>query len=156
MEKILKITALVVVSLVALVALLVVEENMRGKAAWERHLRELEAKGDTLDILKLAPPPVPDEQNMAAAPIFAELMTVSNKDQSRLVSTLKKVLSQNQSSSSWTLPDQHVDWAKLHAAFSNQNMLAALQPAEGVLKEAAEALERPQCRFPLQYEKGLA
>ena len=155
-KKILKIMALLVVGLVALVALLVVEENMRGKAAWERHLRELEAKGDTLDILKLVPPPVPDAQNIAAAPIFAELMTVSNKDQSRLVSTLKKVLPRKLPSDAWTLPDQRVDWAKLHAAFSNQNILTMLQPAEGVLQEAAEALERPQCRFPLQYEKGLA
>ena len=155
LKKILKVTAFVLVALITLLALFYVEENVRGKAAWERHLRELEAKGDTLDILKVAPPLIPDAQNMAAAPIFAELMTASNQDQTRLAATLKKVLPKAMLAADWRL-GQRLDKAKLSAAFSNENILAALQPAVGVLKEVAEAAERPQCRFPIQYEKGFA
>jgi hypothetical protein len=156
LKKTLKVTAFVVVALITLIALLCVEETVRGKAAWERHLRELEAKGDTLDILKLVPPPVADAQNMAAAPIFAELMTATNQDQTRLVSTLKKVLPKDLPSADWRLTGAGLDMAKLHAAFSNKNILVALQPAEAVLKEVEEAAARPQCRFPIQYEKGFA
>lgn len=156
LKKILKVTAFVVVALITLIALVCVEESVRGKAAWQRNLRALEARGDTLDILKIAPLPVPDAQNMAAAPIFAELMTASNQDQTRLVGTLKKVLPKELPAADWRLTGPGLDMAKWHAAFSNGNILAALQPAEAVLKEVEEAAARPQCRFPIQYEKGFA
>jgi len=156
LKKTLKVTAFVVFALLTLIALLCVEESVRGKAAWQRNLRELEARGDTLDILKLAPPPVPDAQNMAAAPIFAELMTASNQDQTRLVGTLSKVFPKNPPVTDWRMQGQRVDLARWRAACSNENLLAALQPAAAVLQEVADAAARPQCRFPIQYGKGFA
>ncbi len=156
LKKILKVTAFVVVALITLIALVCVEESVRGKAAWQRNLRELEARGDTLDILKLVPPPVPDAQNMAAAPIFAELMTASNQDQTRLVVTLSKVLPKHPPVTEGRLQEQRVDLAKWRVAFSNDDLLAALQPAAAVLRDVEEAAARPQCRFPIQYEKGFA
>ena len=156
LKKILKVTAFVVVALLTLIALVCVEESVRGKAAWQRNLRELEARGDTLDILKLAPPPVPDAQNMAAAPIFAELMTASNQDQTRLVSTLSKVFPKHPPVTDVRLQGQRVDLARWRVAFSNDDLLAALQPAAAVLQEVEEAAAHPRCRFPIQYEKGFA
>ena len=156
LKKILKVTAFVIVALVTLIALACVEENIRGKTAWERHLRELQAKGDTLDILKIAPAPIPDAQNLAAAPLLAELMTATNQDQTRLSRTLKNLFPQGASLGDWRL-GQRADMAKLRAAYSNDNLLAALAPAADVLKEIADAAAaRPQCRFPIQYEKGFA
>jgi hypothetical protein len=154
LKKILKVMAFVVVALITLIALVCVEESVRGKAAWQRNLRELEARGETLDLLKLAPPPVPDAQNMAAAPIFAELMIASNQDQTRLVGALKKVSPKDPPVTDGQQQGQRVDLAKWRVAFSNENLLAALQPAAAVLQEVADAAARPQCRFPIQYEKG--
>jgi len=46
-----------------LVAIFYLEEDWRGKHAWEKCKRELEAKGAVLDWDKYIPPPVPDDQN---------------------------------------------------------------------------------------------
>lgn len=54
-----------------LMALFYAEENLRGKWAWEKFKREWEAKGEKFDLVSLAPPPVPDDQNFALSPIVA-------------------------------------------------------------------------------------
>jgi hypothetical protein len=54
--------------LATLVALFHGEENWRGRRAWERYRRVLEAQGVPLDYKALIPKPVPDEQNFAATP----------------------------------------------------------------------------------------
>ena len=46
------------------------EENWRGAYAWTACERELSAKGETLDWQRFVPPPIPDEQNLAMAPLF--------------------------------------------------------------------------------------
>ena len=58
--------------LVTLVAVLVTEENWRGKRAWENYKREAAARGEHLDIASVIPPAVPDDQNFFCAPIVAE------------------------------------------------------------------------------------
>ena len=58
--------------LVTLAAVLVTEENWRGKRAWENYKREAAARGERLDIAAFVPPSVPDEQNFFCAPIVAE------------------------------------------------------------------------------------
>ncbi|MCX7010900.1 MAG: hypothetical protein NTY53_27285 [Kiritimatiellaeota bacterium] len=150
LKKILKVTTFVIVVLVTLIAALVVEENIRGKAAWNRHMRELEAKGDTLDILKIAPPQVPDAQNLAVTPLFAELMTATNQGQTRLAVALKNLVPQGQVTGDWQL-GRCTDLAQLRQAYSNENLLAALAPAAAALKEVADAAaSHSQCRFPIQ------
>ncbi len=44
------------------------EENWRGKRAWQKYRKELEAQGQWVDWTALIPPPVPDEQNVFKAP----------------------------------------------------------------------------------------
>jgi len=56
--------------LVTLVALFHGEENWRGRRAWDRYRRALEAEGAQLDFRALVPKPLPDEQNFAAAPVI--------------------------------------------------------------------------------------
>lgn len=53
--------------------LLVAIENWRGHRAWAACQRELAALGEKLDLKDWVPPPVPDEQNFAATPLFAGL-----------------------------------------------------------------------------------
>ncbi len=58
--------------LMTLIALLVTEEDWRGKRAWEDYRREAAARGVTFDILQFNAP-IPDDQNFARAPIFDDL-----------------------------------------------------------------------------------
>jgi len=56
--------------LATLIALFYVEEDWRGKHAWEKFKREWEAKGEHFDFASVVPPPVPDDQNFAMTPVW--------------------------------------------------------------------------------------
>jgi hypothetical protein len=56
-----------------LIALAYIEENLRGKWAWNSFRREWEAKGEKFDWASFIPPQVPDEQNFGALPIWTNL-----------------------------------------------------------------------------------
>ncbi|HSY74541.1 MAG TPA: hypothetical protein VK810_03645 [Dongiaceae bacterium] len=56
--------------LATLIALFYAEEDWRGKHDWEKYKHEWEAKGEKFDFKDFVPPPVPDDQNFAMAPIF--------------------------------------------------------------------------------------
>jgi hypothetical protein len=60
------------VCLVTLIALAYAEEDWRGWHAWRQFKHQGEAKGEKFDFKYLAPPPVPDDQNFAMAPIWVE------------------------------------------------------------------------------------
>lgn len=62
----------VVACFATLIALFYAEEDWRGKHDWEKFKREWEAKGEKLDFKDFVPPPVPDDQNFAMAPIWVE------------------------------------------------------------------------------------
>ena len=55
-------------ALATLVAIFYLEEDWRGKRAWESCRRRLQAQGAVLDWDKYIPPPVPDDQNFFKAP----------------------------------------------------------------------------------------
>jgi hypothetical protein len=57
-----------------LVALFYAEEDWRGWHAWNQFRHQWEAKGEKFDWQSVVPPPVPDDQNFAMAPIWVELM----------------------------------------------------------------------------------
>jgi hypothetical protein len=59
---------LIVGGVVAIIALFYGEENWRGKRAWEQYKRELQGQGEKLDWDAYIPAPVPDDQNIFAAP----------------------------------------------------------------------------------------
>ncbi len=59
-----------ILGLVALIVLLYIEEDLRGAHAWAVTKAKWEAKGETFDYAKFIPPSVPDEQNLAAIPLF--------------------------------------------------------------------------------------
>ena len=62
----------VLACLATLIGLFYAVENWRGKRAWEKCRRELEAKGEVLDWNAFIPAPVPDDQNIFKAPKMAE------------------------------------------------------------------------------------
>jgi hypothetical protein len=59
-----------VLAMIALAILLYVEEDWRGAHNWAVTKAKWETKGETFDYSKFIPPPVPDEQNLAAIPLF--------------------------------------------------------------------------------------
>src|SRR4051794_30560288 len=68
---------LALVAAVTCAALLVAEENWRGKRAWEQFKREWEAKGEQFDLASFLPKPVPASQNFAATPYLAAMFQQS-------------------------------------------------------------------------------
>src|SRR5690349_10662902 len=63
-----------IVVFVTFIALLFAEENWRGKRAWTKYRAGLAARGVELNWHKLAPPPVPDDQNFAMTPFLKPLL----------------------------------------------------------------------------------
>ena len=59
--------------LATVIGLVCAEENWRGKRAWQKYKRELEAKGEKLDWKDYVQSPVPDDQNFAMTPFLAPL-----------------------------------------------------------------------------------
>ncbi len=55
-----------------LIALAYAEEDWRGWHAWNKFKHQWEAKGEKFDFASVVPPPVPDDQNFAMAPIWVE------------------------------------------------------------------------------------
>jgi hypothetical protein len=66
-------------ALIVLLCLYFAEENWRGRRAWEKCRRELQANGVELDWQKFIPPPVPDDQNFAMTPFLAPLFDFNPK-----------------------------------------------------------------------------
>ena len=60
------------VCIVALITLFYLEENWRGKRAWQQCKSELLAKGAVLDWAAFIPPAVPDDKNIFRAPSMEE------------------------------------------------------------------------------------
>jgi hypothetical protein len=65
--------------LATVVAVLVTEENWRGKRDWETYRRAAEARGERLDMASIIPPTVPDDQNFYAAPIVSQALNSKRK-----------------------------------------------------------------------------
>ena len=59
--------------LATLIAVLITEENWRGKRDWEAYKREAEARGERFDWLAFAPTNIPEDQNFVKAPVFSNL-----------------------------------------------------------------------------------
>ena len=54
-----------------LAAILVTEENWRGKQAWETYKQIAEARGERFEWAAFAPTNVPDDKNFFRAPMVA-------------------------------------------------------------------------------------
>ena len=59
-----------VAAVVTLAALFYAVEDWRGARAWAATRHDLQARGESVDPHTFIPPPVPDDQNLAMAPLF--------------------------------------------------------------------------------------
>ena len=126
------------------------EENWRGKHAWERYRREREAKGDRFEWSAIVPPSVPDDQNFAATPLFAELFP-KPPELARLDAV--KLPACTNAAGSWRegRVENLAAWRSCYR-FSNGSLLDVLSKSNLLLQEIENASHRPHARFPLRYE----
>jgi hypothetical protein len=129
---------IVLAALATLVAIFYLEEDWRGKRAWETCKRQLEAKGLVLNWYEFIPPPVPDDQNIFKAPQMEEWF-VKNPDAATneltvLVANTNKVA---------TITDKTA--AENFLAWSDR-----FQPCFDLMREA---LKRPYARIDGDYTR---
>ena len=176
--------------LATLIALLYAEEDWRGKHDWEKYKREWEAKGEKFDFRDFVPPPVPDDQNFAMAPIFdatdklaSRRWRSKHRNQSpvdggsdwdtNLVDRLAMETAHNGEETATSFGWQRAklcdlkywqDYYRTLAAKTNefpvspqpespaQDVSLALSKYDSAIEELREAGQRPDSRFPLDYD----
>ena len=146
--KIVKKTMIILASLVGLILLLYAEENVRGWLLWELHLRQCIKRGDQLDFNALIPPRIPDAQNMAAAPIFAELLKMDTVGDAR--NGMLRLPDISEGWGRWMIGKRE-DMRAWQAAFSNDDLNAAMTRYDPVFVEIEKANRRPLTRFEQDY-----
>ncbi len=144
------------------IALFYAEEDWRGARDWTRVEKELRAKGEPLTLDKILPASIPDNENVAAAPIFKELWT--NPKNARL-SQLKLPGPLNSSTPAMgdSMSGEPMDllgWQKLLTGKSNPqtaaaDILTALSKYDPILQDLDQALQRPKVLWPMSRDKPL-
>ena len=130
-------------------ALFYAEENWRGKQAWEEYKRQREAKGDSFKLSSIVPPPVPDDQNFASIPLFAELFPKPSTNV--LLWNAIKLPDSSRLYGGWH--EGHIeDLDAWRTSFTNADLMAALSKYDPILRQLAEVSNRPYCRFPIHYD----
>jgi len=152
LKKLCRWTLIGLTVLAVVVAVFYADENWRGKHAWETYRRAREAQGDSFEWSSVVPPPVPDNENFATTPLFAELFPKPPEhprlDAAKLPDCWKAY-------GNWNVGRME-DLAAWQVCFTNSDLLAALATYEPILREVAEASHRPKCRFPIRYEDNSA
>src|SRR5215217_1571263 len=54
------------------IALFYAVENWRGRRAWNAYVAKVNARGDSVEVAAVIPPPIPDAENFALSPMFLE------------------------------------------------------------------------------------
>jgi hypothetical protein len=155
---------------VTLIILFYVEEDWRGARTWAATKAEWEAKGESFDYNKFIPPPVPDDENLAALPLF-KLEPVEwspgkfEPDLGNLKRAIRSELPGNDLPSTGNaMRGERPNWEKIRnsvatnysAAFKGATphgetlaQFDALYPFISDLR--ADSAKRPLCRFNLDY-----
>lgn len=157
--------AFVCAVLCTLLAAFYLVEKARGQSAWKRYQDEARARGVKLTLAEYAPPPVPDERNFAAVPIFQDAF---REPQPPNPLELPKAHGTKQPLPNSAINGAPIDLAAWQKFFVETKMLPAAGASAAA--DALEALEkyapqmeqlriagaRPECRFPVRYEDGMS
>ena len=155
--KILKRLLIIAVCIVTLVTLFYSWTNWWGARKLSTALAVLREKNEPTRFEELVPPPVPDVDNVAAAPVFQEVFA-SAKDSrlGKLDLPWKKITGE---------PEPGESTIHFTARFLNPNfkgddqaagelVLKSLAPSAPLLEEVAQAVRRPGACWALDYSKG--
>ncbi len=146
-----------VVTLVSIVTLFFSWTNWWGARKLSAALAVLREKNEPTRFEEIVPPPVPDADNTAAAPVFQEVF-VSAKDSrlGKLEIPWKKIAGKPESGESTI----HFVARFLNPDFKGDDqaagelVLKSLAPSAPLLEEVAQAVRRPGVCWPLDYSKG--
>jgi len=142
------------------------EEKIRGERAWRAYERDAQQRGVKLAFADLIPPPVPDSENFASIPLFEAVFRASDAKQP--IPNPFAVFSSHNSKRpklSDPIKQQPVDLAAWRTFFvegkylpaegaaAAADVLTALDTFADPLAQLREAGARPQCRFPVHWEK---
>jgi hypothetical protein len=80
------VVALLIASIATLLAIFIVEENWRGDRAWAAYKRDLKARGESVDLMTFASPPIPDHLNFFKEPMLERiLLRKDSADQEKFI-----------------------------------------------------------------------
>ena len=120
-----------------LLALIVVIVNVRGRHAWEAYATEARARGVKLSLHELLPPPVPDAENFAAVPLFANVFSDDQAAREKAGKALALPSDDKGKPAISSIGDAHlIDLTEWQAAFVQSKDLPAVggDPASDVLQ----------------------
>jgi hypothetical protein len=154
----------VLIALLLLLALLILylnAERARGLQAWTDYQTQAKAAAQWLDYTTFAQPPVPDDQNFAAAPLLQTLALSGNDAAAAPARDFQKRFDD-------LIPDDHVpngfgDFGHWETAqpvdlqfwrdhWNTTDLLVPLKKFAAELSDFAAAARRPETRFPLEGE----
>ena len=163
MRKFRRRSLLILAVLAAIGTVVFLIDRNSAKAAWENYAAAAKARGVKLSLKdEMLPPPVPDAENFAAAPIFAQFFGPNAKDAaaSKLfdLPRLKRdpKTGEPPDLEAWRSLFVEKQWLAADATDSTPvAILRLLDERFGASwQQLREAAIRPQCRFPVNWEKG--
>jgi len=157
--KVLRYGLIALIALLVLAVLILLEENQRGKWAWEKYKREAEARGVSFDPRQFIPPPVPDDQNFAMTPLLKPLFGADREYRESLAKRLGLTNPEANVATPQLLgmrDGRHTDLAKWREYLGQPDILQVLKKFDPELDEISAATRRPFARFPLRYEDGVS
>jgi hypothetical protein len=157
---------LAVVALVLFVLFLVVADDIRGRAQWSRYQTDARSRGLKIDLLEFIPPPVPDAQNFASLPMFANAFAAIARGEPaenpferppfpKVKPGAGLDCGEKASLAPWRDGFVRAKWIPEATDNPAQDILAALEKVRPALDELHAGLRRPRARFPVEWENGM-
>ena len=151
----------VVITSVCIVAFYVIE-RLVGELAWQGYRKEALARGVKLNLADYERPPIPDDENYAAAPIFKKLMLPGDPAKIGKIFELpprQRTGSKNKEPGPLDLTDWQQGFLKaqwIPTAGENPagDVLFALERMSGPLGEIRSASSRPKTQWPFKWSEG--
>lgn len=152
---------IVSVVLIGVISAFYLEELWRGEHAWKQYQAEAKARGTKLTIAEFIRPPIRDEDNFAAIPLFQDLF-----DTNRVGTTDPFKFPHASTTNRWL--GQPTDFTTYRGKFAEDgfytnatadaahDVLEALKVFDADLAQLRAAESRADCCFPLDYSRGIA
>jgi hypothetical protein len=138
-------------------------ERQNGEWAWRAYRKKAEAKGVKLWLSDYETPPIPDEENYAAAPIFRELLAandVNAETESRLgfdavrQGKPRSLETKPLDLTTWQQGFINAGWISSAGSDPAADVLKGMERIEGALSEVRRASSRPKSRWPVKWSDG--
>jgi hypothetical protein len=158
-------SAFVCALLITLLVAFYLAERARGQAAWKAYQAEARARGVKLMLAEYVPPPVPDERNFAAVPIFQDAFRQPQPPNPLAFPAAAGVKQPPLDSAGKGQPIDLEAWQKFFVAAkmlpatgesAAVDVLKALERYAPQFEQLRLAGARPECRLPVRYEDGAA